>query len=298
VRIVLPPVAFALASSYDARALPRLATAFVAGSAISAMIAFTDSRYLTSIGPTLTGTPVFDGRGTGLTNHPNVVAMCCVCTLPLAIWQVRAQLGRRRLIAIASLLALLLGLYASRSRSGAGAAVVAGLASLLFLKQYRRQLPVVAFVLTSVVGVLFAIDPSTGSALLHGLRIVGSDTTGSDNARNEVNTQAVHDFLHSPVHGIGLEVADNAHIIYLQAMAVGGLLLLAGYIVYQVGALVRSARLANLHPLALPLFVSALGEIAFNAEQNALTPTVAYLSSGMIAALPLAALVGRGREDE
>lgn len=289
VRIILPPVAFALARTYDSRALFRIAMSFVAGSAISAAIAFSDSRGITSIGPSLLHIPVYQGRAAGLTEQTNVVAMGCVCSLPLAIWQTAAQRGRRRILAAVALLALGLGLLASRSRSGAGAAGVAGLVALGWLPQYRRHLPTVAFFLGVVVAILFAANPGLGTSLLHELRITGSDTSGSDAARGRVNSEAVRDFLHSPIHGIGLEIADLAHDIYLQVLAVGGLILLTGFVIYQLGALSRCIRLAKVEPLAIPLFVSVLGLIAFNALQNALTPTLSYLSSGLVAALPLVA---------
>lgn len=286
-RIVLLVAVFRLAHSHDRRALTRVSTAFVAGVAVCAIIAFTDSRGWTSIGPDHLGIPVADRRGSGLTNHPNIVAMICVVALPLVVWRAASGRGRTRILAAIGLIAVLLGLYASRSRSGAAAAVIAGAVSLLWLPQYRRILPVVGLLATVAVGVLFVTDPGLGSDLLSGLRITGGDTSGSDSARSIVNDQAARDFLHSPVHGIGLEVAGIAHILYLQALAVGGVILLAGLVAYQLGALVRSARLARIEPLAIPLFAAFLGEMIFNSVQNALTPSFAYLAPALIAALPL-----------
>jgi hypothetical protein len=293
-RVVMLPLIFTLARSYDDRALFRASMAMVAGCSISAMIAFTDSRGITSIGPHLVHLPVVDRRAGGLTNHPNVVAMGCVLALPLAAWQAMATRQRReRVLAVLAILALLLGLYASRSRSGAGAAGVAGLAALFWLPQYRRRLPIFGLIVALVVAVIFAVSPDLGSSLLTALRLNGSDTTGADNARNVVNEQAVRDWMHSPIHGIGLEVADDAHIIYLQVLAVGGIILLIALVIYQLGALFRSARLARVEALALPLFVSVLAETAFNTLQNTLTPSLAYLAPSLVAALPLAGLAAR-----
>lgn len=296
-RLVMLPLVFMLARSYDERALFRASMAMVAGCAISAFIAFTDSRGITSIGPHLVNLPVVDQRAAGLTQHPNVVAMGCVIALPLAAWQALASTRRRdRLLAVAAILALLLGLYASRSRSGAGAAALAGATALFWLPQYRRRLPLIGFLVALVLAVLFAADPHLGRSLLTALRLTGGDTSGSDAARSVVNDQALGDWKYSPFHGIGFEVAESAHIIYLQVLAVGGIILLAGLVIYQIGTLVRAARLARVQALALPLFVSVLGETAFNTLQNALTPSFAYLVPSLIAALPLAAYVNRDQE--
>lgn len=291
-RILLLPLVFGLARGYDPRVLRRAALAFVGGAAISALIAFSDSKGFTSIGPSVTGVGVAAGRAAGLTKQTNVVAMGCVIALPLAVWQTQTGRGRRRLWAVLAVIALLLGLYASRSRSGAAAAVVAGIVALAWLPQYRRHLPTVAFGGALTLAILFAVSPSAGESLLKQLRLTGSDASASDRVRGIVNTEAWHDFLYSPLHGIGLRVADTAHVIYLQALAVGGLILLGGLVAYQLGALTRCVRLARRNPLAIAFFVSVLGEIIFNSEQNALTPSLAYFVPSLAAALPLTAARG------
>jgi len=291
VRIVLIPFVFSLAREYEPRAPYRVIAAFVMGVAFDAAVAFTDSRGITSIGPQLTKIPVEAGRAAGLTQHPNVVAMTCVFALPLVVWQLRAPRTRTRWFAVAALALVLLGLYASRSRSGAPAAAVATLLTLAWLPQYRRFLPTLGLLFGLVGGALFVAHPGAGTALLKGLRVAGggSDTAGSDQARTIVNDQAMRDFQQSPVHGIGLEVAEQAHNVYLQALAVGGVILLAGLLAFLVGALGRCVRLAKEQPLAIPLFASVLGGAIFNAAQNALTPALVYLMAGLVAALPLAA---------
>jgi hypothetical protein len=296
-RIVALPLIFSLAYSYDRRALVRAALAFVAAAAFSSLIAFTDSRGITSIGPSLTGVPVeADHRASGLTATPNVVAMSSVLGLPFVLWRLPTSRGRERMLVVIAFLGLLLGLYASRSRSGAGAAGLEGLIAVTWLPQYRRFLPTIGLLFGAVAAVLFAVNPGLGTSLLKGLRVVGADTSGSDAARSVVNDQGLRDFLHSPIHGIGLEVAEEAHIVYLQALAVGGLILLSGLLVYLGGALWRCARLSKVEPLAIPLFVALLGGAIFNAAQNALTPSVAYLMEGLAAALPLTRLLSRTEE--
>jgi hypothetical protein len=285
IRVLFTAFVFALARAHDRRALTRSSAAFLGGVSICAVIAFTDSRGWTSISSSLLGVGVSDGRGSGLTEHPNVVAMTCVIALPLMLWLLLG--GRRaRGLALAGLGCLLLGLYASRSRSGAGAAAIAAVVSFVWMPQYRRYLPTTGLLATLVLGVLFVTNPDLGSELLSGLRITGGDTSGSDRSRTIVNDQAMRDFLHSPIHGIGFEIADIAHFLYLQALAVGGVILLTGLIVYQAGALIRSARLTRVEQLAVPLFVAVLGEVIFNTLQNALTPTIAYLAPALVAALP------------
>jgi len=288
VRLFLLPFVFLLAQSHDARAPRRTAVAFVAGAAFSALIAFPDSRGWTSIGPSLVGVNVgIDGRASGLTQSPNVVAMTCVLALPLSIWLIVYR-RHRRAWAVAALLLLLLGLYASGSRSGAGAAGIAGLCALLWLPQYRRLLPTIGLGVGLVAAAAFVANPSLGAAVLRGLRLTGSDTSGSDQARSLVNNQAWTDFHHSPIYGNGLEIAGQAHIVYVQALAVGGVILLAGLVAYLLGALVRCARLAHVEPLAIPLFAAILGGAIVNAAQNALLPTFVYVLPSLAATLSLA----------
>lgn len=293
-RVALFPVVFALARHHDVRASRRVAGAFVTGCAVSAMLAFPDSLGLTSFGPSLVGTGLTDRRASGLTAHPNVLAMTCVLALPLALSMMRTPLGRQRVLATLGFLALLGGLYAARSRSGIGAAAIAGLAAVVWLPQYRRLLPTIALGLGALGATVFAVEPHIGTKLLSSLRLTDTaSTSGSDQARTLLNHQASVDFHHSPVFGVGFEVADQAHIVYLQALAVGGLVLLTGLLAYLLGALARCARLRFENPLAIPLFASVLGGAIFNAEQNVLTPSLAYIVPGMVAALPLTGVVRR-----
>lgn len=287
VRLVLLTLVFGIARGYDPRAPFRFAMAFVVGVSICALVAFSDSRGWTSIGASVVGVPAGGGRSSGLTQSPNGVAMICVFALPLAIWRAQATRGSARAIALVGLASTLLGLYASGSRSGAAAAGITGLISLALLPGYRRHLTSVMLGLSLVGAGLFVADPPLGTKILSGLRLANANTTGSDQARSIVNTQGLHDFLHSPIFGVGFGVSEQAHIVYLQALAVGGVLLLAGLVIYLGGALVRSARLARQDSFAVALFASVVGGVLFNAFQNALTPTFVYFIDALVSALPL-----------
>lgn len=289
VRILLMPFVFGLARLHEPAAPYRIAKAFVVGVVISSAIGAADSRGLTSLGPALTGVPVQGTRAAGLTQHPNALALTCVFALPILVWLVRAAMGRRRSLTVIAVAVVLLGLYASGSRSGAVAAGLTAVGALFLLPEYRRHLATIALGLTTAAGTLFVVRPDVGSALLTGLRLTGGGSAGSDQARTIVNDQGMRDFLHSPIHGIGFAIAEQAHIVYLQALAVGGVILLAGLLIYMTGALARCIRIAKSEPMAVPLFVAVLGGAITNAAQNALTPAVVYFAESLIATLSVSA---------
>ncbi|MDP9117177.1 MAG: O-antigen ligase family protein [Actinomycetota bacterium] len=279
------PLLFGLAYTYDRRALTRCAVSFAAGAAVSGLIAFTDVEGLTAIAAHVTGFAAAGGRGTGLTEQSNYVAMASVFGLPIMLWKVLADSLRVRVWAALGVAALLAGLYASGSRSGAGAGAAAIALSVVLLPRFRRVLPFVALLGGIVLTLGFVIHPAIGDNILRALRLNGGQTAGSDLGRTIINTQAAHDFGHSPIYGIGLEVAGEAHIVYLQALAAGGIVLLTGYVVFHLGALVRSLAASRTQPLAAALFVSVLAGIVFNAEQDALTLRIVYLPASLAAAL-------------
>ena len=289
IAIVGLPLMFIRARHFDARALSRSAVAFTVGSAISGVIAFTDGRGLTAIAVHITGLGAGGGRASGLTEDANYVAMTCVFSLPFVIWKLVSDVRRERIWAGVGLLTLALGIYASGSRSGGGAGVVAVLLPLALLPKYRRAMPIVALILAVVGSTAFVIVPGAGHSVLKALRLTGGQGAGSDFARSVVNDQAKRDFFRSPIDGVGLKVAGEAHIVYLQALAAGGIILFLGLVIFLGGALVRCLRLISVDPFAGALFSSIAAGAVFNAAQNALTLRVVYLPAAIAAGLPLLA---------
>ena len=287
--IVGLPLMYAFAYRHDPRAPYRAFYAFTIGTAISAFIAFSDSLGVTQLSFSITGIPVSAGRAPGLTLQYNFLAMTCILCLPLILWELLSKQPRHRLWAYVFLLVIVAGLYASGSRAGAAVFVGGGLLSIAIMPPYRRVLPTVSLLLVGMLGVLFVVKPSVGSAILKAVRLTSNNTSAaaSDQARAIVNDQGTRDWEHRPLDGIGFQVAGEAHNVYLQALATGGIILLVGYAIFMLGALAHSVRQFRQTNLAYPLFVSAVSIAVFNSVQNALTERVTYATIAIIAAIPI-----------
>ena len=289
VPIIGLPLMFGFAYLHDRRALFRSAYAFAVGSAISGLFAFTDAMGFTHLSLSITGIPAAGSRAPGLAIHPNFLATTCVLSMPIMLWQVRSPRLRSRVYAVLTLVALALGVYASGSRGGAAVMAGAVLLSFALMPVYRRVLPTVALVAGGVASVVFVLKPSVGQSMLRAVRLTGSggDTAGSDYVRASVGHQGWLDFLHSPIDGVGMQVAAEAHNVYLQALASGGLLVLAGYLIFVGAGLLKSFRLRKLDQLAYPFFISALAGAALSTVENALTDRLAYVPLALIAMMPI-----------
>jgi len=287
--IVGLPLMYALAFRHDPRAPYRAFYAFTIGTVISAFIAFSDRLGVTQLSYSITGIPVASGRAPGLTIQYNFLAMTCILCLPLILWELLSKQPRHRLWAWVFLLITLAGLYASGSRAGAAVFAGGALLSIVIMPPYRKVLPTVSLILAGMLGILFVLKPSVGTALLKAVRLTSgnSSAAASDQARSIVNDQGTRDWQHRPLDGIGFQVAGEAHNVYLQALATGGIILLIGYAIFMLGALAHSLRLSRHANLAYPLFVSAVSIAVFNSAQNALTERVTYATIAIIAAIPL-----------
>ncbi|HEV7206731.1 MAG TPA: hypothetical protein VGN18_19155 [Jatrophihabitans sp.] len=287
VPIVAMPLIFMFAQQHTANALRRCMIGFATGSAISAGLAVAQVLGVSNLATTLTGVLVSTDRSAGLTVHPNFLATTCVMALPMALWLAARPTLRERLTGSALAVAQLVGVYSSGSRGGAAIMVLVALGSFVLIPAYRRILPTVSLLLALGAAFAFVAQPGLGRAVLKAVRLGGEDSsvTGSDQVRAEVGAQGIRDFKHSPIDGVGLQVAAEAHNVYIQAMASGGLLLLVGLLIFTVGGLVRSGRLLREHPLAPPLFVAAFGGAVLASLENSLTDRLAYVPLALCAAL-------------
>ena len=290
VPVIFMPLMFGYARLHDARSTARSFFAFAVGSAISAAVGMSDLQHITHISQSLTGLEALGGRAPGLSQHPNFLAMTSVLALPIVLWRLLSDNRRTRFWALVLLVLLALGLYASGSRAGAAVGPGVALLSILIMPRYRRHLTSVLLVVFGSAAVLFVLKPSLGHALLKAERLGSSSDTaaGSDQLRAIIYAQGVRDFRHSPLDGVGMQVAEEAHNVYLQALAAGGILLLAGYLFYVLASVNRVVRIMKTDPLAYPLFASVVAGALFVIVQAALTDRVSYLAPALIATLPMA----------
>lgn len=231
------PAVIVLACMYTPRALRWIITAYVTGVALSSI-----AGYLGYLGHPwlvdLVATPVTVGfRAQGFTSHSLHLATSEVMALALACWLALQPGWLAKWAGRISVPAMLLGLYASGSRGGTVAGVLAlGLCAVL-LPPVRRRLHVVTGAAMAGVAATINFVPAVGERILHTTRILGSpDTAVSDIGRGEVFQQGLSDFAHSPVFGIGVRYIAEAHVLYVGVLASGGLIFFLGYLLFNVGS--------------------------------------------------------------
>jgi hypothetical protein len=239
--MVLIPVMLASVATTPAR-LHRLIDLFVISAMVNAGVGVIDFVGI-PISPTETG----PGRNAGLTIHANYLALTCAIAIPLALlWVSRG--GRWRNSGLVATALLLAGVYVSGGRAGAASAALAVIVTVAALPRLRGALGVVLPVAGLILVPLLAFTPA-GGEILEQLRFQGSTSaTGSDSARSELASLAIEQFNARPLQGVGFGVIADAHNIYLQLLASGGVIGLAAFLTF-VGGLWASLRRALSGPL-------------------------------------------------
>ena len=244
--------------------------------------AFTDRLGFTSfeiLPPASVAAPL---RTSGFTEFGNALSAVCVVAIAIPIWMVLAHHGRLRFLGVGLIVGMVLGIYSAGSRGGAVCVLVTVIAVFLLLPEYGRRPAALATAGFVLVGALLFLVSSLGTALLHSLRLVGSSNAAdSDMVRATVGVQGYRDFAHSPIDGIGLQVVFEAHNVYLQALASGGIVLFVCLAAMLLGSTYDLFRLRTRTPLAGVLMAGLLGQIAVNFFENMLTNRYMYMGVGL-----------------
>ncbi|WP_433803015.1 O-antigen ligase family protein [Actinomycetospora sp. CA-084318] len=285
------PVAACLAIAARPRLAPLLAITAALGAAVNAAVAITDELGLTAISARLV--PIVDvgGRQAGLSIQPNHVALAVAVAVPVVTWRnlVAPTLARRLAwLVVGTVLAG--GLVTSASRAGLISAVLGAGLTVLALRAGRRLvLPLVGGVVAVAV-VAVAAFPALLDRVAEQLRLSGADSADESNAiREGIARQALADVEHSPLHGLGLPVAADAHNVYLQLLASGGVLLLLGFGVFVLGFVLEVRRLGDVGDgLPRVLLVSVVSWLLVGAVVNQLTDAFLYLPVAIVAGLAAA----------
>ena len=186
-------------------------------------------------------------RSSGLTIHPNYLALSAVLAIPAAmLWLGRSR--RSTAVGILSVAVLIGGVYASGSRDGSVASVLAIVATAVAIPRLRRigitLLPLVGVGLVAV-----ALFTTLGRDIIHQLRLGAGDSSaaGSDFQRSADAQLALSQIGARPIQGVGFSVITDAHVIYLQLLAAGGVIAIVSFVVF-LGGLAGSARRAWFSP--------------------------------------------------
>jgi hypothetical protein len=287
VSVILIPLVFGLAAGLDRRAPRWIAISFATGASMSGLAGLSDSVLHTSIGAKLSRAVLRGARQPGFANHPNFLAATEVFTVAFALWLLASTNRRDRIIGALVLPGILGGVYASGSRGGTLCLMISMALCVVLIPRYRKHLPPITLGALVLAGIAFAVIPSLGKAVLKVTRLGagGSDVQGSDLIRSLVHKQGGLDFRHSPFDGVGLQVAAEAHNVYLQTLAAGGLILAACFVLYLLGAMFAAFKLLPDESIAQPLLATLIAAAVFSAAENTLTDRFVYVPMGILVAV-------------
>ena len=292
VALLVVPIAAIACTALDSRVPKWIVAWFLAGVAVSSLIALTDLTNLTHVSRNLTlaslrtGYQFDSNRETGLTDHPNTLGLVCTIAVPFAVHFISES--RRRWLPCTALVLLCGGVVASGSRGAQVVFPTAVLVAILFSPHKKKVVKWLAATLTAaVLGGLTALSLLVPGILDKLFRFDESRASlGSDDERAFLHAQAWNDFKNYPVFGIGIKHIGEAHNIYLQMMSAGGCVLVAGMLIYWFGTL-RSCWLAKRSGEALGayLMLSVILSLVIGVLENQLTDRFLYYTIGCVAAL-------------
>ena len=292
VALLVVPIAAIACTALDSRVPKWIVASFLAGVAVSSLIALTDLTNLTHVSRSLTLATMRTGyqfdnhRETGLTDHPNTLGLVCSTAVPFAVHFISQS--RRRWLPCIALVLLCGGVVASGSRGAQITFPAVVLVAVLVSPQKKKVAGRLAATLTvAVLGGFTALTQLAPRILDKLFRFDGSPSIlGSDDERALVHAQAWNDFKEYPIFGIGIKHIGEAHNIYLQMMSAGGSVLVAGMLIYWFGTL-RSGWLAKRSGEALGayLMLSVIASLVIGVLENQLTDRFLYYTIGCAAAL-------------
>ena len=292
VALLVVPIAAIACTALDSRVPKWIVAWFLAGVAVSSLIALSDLTNLTHVSRSLklvslrTGYEFDNHRETGLTDHPNTLGLVCTIAVPFAVHFISES--RRRWLPCIALVLLCGGVMASGSRGAQIGFPAAVLVALLVSPHKKKVVGWLAATLTAaVLGGLTALTQLAPGILDKLFRFDENRASlGSNDERAFLHAQAWNDFKNYPIFGIGIKHIGEAHDIYLQMMSAGGTVLVAGMLIYWFGTL-RSCWLAKRSGEALGayLILSVIAVLVIGVLENQLTDRFLYYTIGCAAAL-------------
>ncbi|MGJ9412758.1 O-antigen ligase family protein [Aeromicrobium sp. CF4.19] len=200
------------------------------------------------------GTVTSEGRHLGLSMHVNILGFCAMLALALIPFLLRELPRRWHWAVLVAGGVCAYGVWVSGSRAALVVAVAVG----VLYPVVARSIPAaLALFGAGIAGIWFVGNALTsGEAETNTIgRILGAGTASASDQQRELEAQgAVEQFLAHPVFGGGftVEILD-AHNIYLQVAAAGGLAVLGFYLVLLGAVVMQSLRLPpRYHVLVLP----------------------------------------------
>ncbi|MGI8557918.1 MAG: O-antigen ligase family protein [Solirubrobacteraceae bacterium] len=291
VALILFPLMIAAVATTPRRC-SRLADLWAISALISAATGVADFAGVVHLVPVPYAPP---GREAGLAFQANHLALTCAMALPITIlWSVRSM--RWRCAAWLGASVLLGGVYASGSRAGTVGAVGAVVTTVAAVPRLRRWLGVTLPV--AGIGVILLLSfTSAGAQIISHARLNSGNANAllSNGQRDLVAQTALDDIRARPIEGVGFTVIDDAHDIYLQLLASGGVIALAAFAAFCAG-LIKSSRLAfggTQRDEAIALAIAVVVWLVSGLVDNQVADRYLYVAPALLVAMAGVA-VGRG----
>lgn len=230
IALVIMPMVFWLVATTKWR-INRLLDLWTIGAAVNALVGIGDRFGFSSLTPYHN----YGSRSAGLTVHPNYLALTCSFAMPTALrWVGRSPRGTAA--GLGTTFLLILGVYVTGSRDGDVAAAIGLLLCVVFMPRLRPALRYIMPALAMAAVVVLAFTHA-GRSILNQMRLGGptTSTTGSNYERAIAAHVAEAQIGPRPLEGIGFAVDNDAQNIYLQILAAGGIIAMAGFIVLMGG---------------------------------------------------------------
>lgn len=229
------------------RVLLAFAWAYVAGVCISV----THGR--------ITGLMSLDGRYVGLTEHPNILGLTGLLGLTLVPFLLKASPRRVRWIALVAGALCAYGIWMSGSRAALVGAVAVAVLYLLLSRSIEHALLLFGLSIVPFYLVMRSFTSGSADSSPLGRLRGGGSATYSDLDRENLAHVALDRFFDHPLLGSGFADAAEAHNIYLQVAAAGGVIALTFYVIILVASARQPLLLGSHHRLlALPVMGYAL----------------------------------------
>jgi O-antigen ligase len=241
-------------------------------------------------------------RYAGLSDHPNMLGMVCVISLPFVIYFMSRM--RRTWIPGIAFIALSAGLLASGSRGAQAISLLTLVVAVLCLPNNRTTIRAISLSISIMVaaGVVLLFTILAGSWRLF-VRFTGGgdpyEAQRSNERRFALIEQAWTDWQKYPLFGAGIRHISEAHNVYLQLLAAGGVVLAAGILAYFFCILRDCWRLSR-HGIILARFlmISIATWLVLGAVENELVDRELYFTVGCVAALVATTNLPRHTEED
>ncbi len=283
------PLGIAACTGWDRRVPRWVMGSYVTGVAISSLVALTDLAGLTHVSEGI-GYASNNLRQPGLTEHPNTLGFTCVISIPFVVYFISTVKRKWQWLPALAFIILLGGVAATGSRGAQVMVPVVLLGSFLFVKNKRETARTVALAVSGAllvaVTLLITVLPAN---IRDDLYRFGSSTSATQNSNDDrliLLRLAVGDFSRYPIFGAGIRHVVEAHNIYLQILAAGGVVLGIAMLVYWGAILFDCWTLGRLdNSFGYYLLISIIAWMILGAIENQLTDRHFYYTVGCIAAI-------------